>query len=102
MKLQIDQQGDSATIRVLGNMDEAGAEELKKSFAAMDLAVVKTVTVDLAEVEVMGSSAIGKLLLFYKHLAQNNGRLKVCGLAPHIHDLFKELKLDTLFTISGR
>ncbi len=102
MRMEVKQDAGSATIRVEGDIDEAGAEELKKGFAGLDLGVVKEVCVDLGGVEVIGSSAIGKLLLFYKHLAQNDGRLTVRNLSPQIHELFRELKLDTLFTVSGR
>lgn len=102
MRLEVEQNAAGATIRVEGDIDEAGAEELKKSFAGLDIGVVKEVCVDLGGVEVIGSSAIGKLLLFYKHLAQNDGRLVVRGLSPRLLELFRELKLDTLFTVSGR
>ncbi len=102
MEIRVEHHGEEAGIKVIGNIDEAGAEEMKKSFASLDPGKVREVVVDLGGVEAMGSSAIGKLLLFYKNLAVNNGRLRVVGLAPHLYELFCELKLDTLFSISER
>ncbi|MBU0673943.1 MAG: STAS domain-containing protein [Proteobacteria bacterium] len=99
MNIKIELHGEKAVMKINGNLDEFGAEEMKKAFASFDLAKVKEVVVDLGGVEIMGSSAIGKLLLFYKHLGVNNGHLQVWNLAPHLHELFLELKLNTLFTI---
>ena len=75
---------------------------MKKAFAALSLDGLQEVRVDFSEVEFIGSSGIGKLLLFYKNLAVQGGRLVVTGCSPQIHDLFLELKLDTIFSVQRR
>ena len=102
MDIRVEKEGGSIVIRVNGNIDEAGAEELKQAFTSLDMKGIEAVNVDMGGVEAMGSSAIGKLLLFYKNLALNQARLTVNNLAPSLYDLFCELKLDTLFTITRR
>jgi anti-anti-sigma regulatory factor len=47
----------------------------------------------------IGSSGIGKLLLFYKNLGVQQIRLTVTNVAPATYDLLHELKLNTVFTI---
>lgn len=97
IKAQVD--GQTATIRVSGNVDERGADALKQQFSSLPVASLKEVVVDMKDVTNIGSSGIGKLLLFYKSLAVGGGVLRVINLPPHLHDLFLELKFDTLFTI---
>lgn len=93
------QEGSRIVLDVNGHIDEEGAEILKTHFHRLDLTAVKEVDIDMRRVSHIGSSGIGKLLLFYKHLAVKGGALRVTGLAPHLYDLFIELKLDSLFTI---
>ena len=95
-------EGNRCRIAVKGIVDEKGAETLKKEFTKLNLSQIKELTVDLKEVEHIGSSGIGKLLLFYKHLSANHGTLRVTNLSAPLNDLFLELKLDSLFTISGK
>ncbi len=102
MNITIENQDDRSLITISGNIDEAGAEDMKKVFTTLDLTKIKLVVVDLSGVETMGSSAIGKLLLFYKHLAENQGKLRIEKLSAQLYELFGELKLDTLFAISRR
>jgi len=101
-EITVENLGEKALIRINGSIGETGAEEMKRRFHDLDLNKIKEVVVDLGGVEAMGSSAIGKLLLFYKHLGINNGTLRVENMAPSLYELFSELKLDKLFTITRR
>ncbi len=100
MECQVSQQGDTVLFRLSGKVDEQGAELLKQHFKALSLHKVRHLTIDMAECSYMGSSGIGKLLLFYKHLAGHDGTLALIEVPGAIAQLFRELKLDTLFTIS--
>lgn len=99
MEITQRQEGQRTVLEVSGHIDEAGAEMLKSRFHQLDLTVIKEVDIDMRKVSHIGSSGIGKLLLFYKNLAVKGGSLQVKGLAPHLYDLFVELKLDSLFPI---
>lgn len=89
-------------IMITGELDEQGAEQLKEAFTALLAQAPAVVKINLIGTEIMGSSAIGKILLFYKNFTVGGGRLSVINLAPHLLELFKELKLDSLFPIVGR
>ncbi len=89
-------------IMITGELDEQGAEQLKAAFTALLRQAPAVVKINLIGIEIMGSSAIGKILLFYKNFTVDGGRFSVINLAPHLFELFKELKLDSLFPIVGR
>ena len=100
--ITVEQVGKMAKVSITGQVDEHGAEELKEQVAKLAMNELEEVVIDFKGVEVLGSSGIGKLLLIYKNLAMNGGKLSVINLAGHLFELFKELKLDTIFSVSGR
>lgn len=99
MAISIVNESGKITVNVDGPIDEKGAEELKDTFSKLQIAPPPYVVLNLNGVTHVGSSGIGKILLFYKNLAIKNSRLEVVGLSPMLFELFRELKLDSLFTI---
>ncbi|MDA8160669.1 MAG: STAS domain-containing protein [Desulfobacteraceae bacterium] len=90
------------TVTVAGMIDEEGADRLKETFdQVLGTTLLPVVVLDLRGTQHIGSSGIGKILLFYKNLSIKNSRLEVINLNPGLHELFRELKLDTLFAVSG-
>lgn len=87
------------TVHVSGQVDEKGAETMKTSFSSLSLNGVNEVQVDFKNLTYIGSSGIGKLLLFYKNLGVQQIRLRVKNVPIPIYELMQELKLDTVFTI---
>ena len=100
MEIKVTQNDDRAHFLVEGNIDSQGAEDLKGSFQGLKLSSLKEVVFDFRKVDYIGSAGIGKLLLLYKDLASNGGGIRVENLSASVLELFRELKLDTLFTIS--
>jgi anti-anti-sigma factor len=99
MEVTTETQGQTVIVQVRGKIDEAGAEAMKAGFNSLSLTGVKEVQVDLKGMTYIGSSGIGKLLLFYKNLGVQQIRLTVTNVAPATYDLLHELKLNTVFTI---
>lgn len=102
MQISIMNESGKIIIVAEGVIDEKGAEELKSNFTQLQIAPAPYVVLDMRGVTHIGSSGIGKILLFYKNLAIKNSRLEVTGLSPMLYELFHELKLDSLFTINKR
>lgn len=100
MDISINVSSDTATLSVSGEVDEQGAEDLKRRFGEIDLAKAKVVAFDFSGVTHIGSAGLGKLLLFYKAIASNGGTMRVERVSPGIWDLLQQLKLDTIFTIT--
>lgn len=99
MEIVTENRDQTVILRVNGRVDEKGAEELKNSFSALSLSGISQVHVDFQNLQYIGSSGIGKLLLFYKNLGVQHIQLRVINTPPAIHELMKELKLDTVFSI---
>jgi anti-anti-sigma factor len=55
--------------------------------------------VDLTEVVVMNSSALGVIILTYDRLQKEGGALVLCGLCPILEELFLRMHLNELFPV---
>ncbi len=88
--------------KVSGEIDERGAEDLKRRFGQVKLSDGIGVTFDFGDVTHIGSSGLGKLLLFYKMVSSYNGSIRFERLSQPVYDLFQQLKLNTIFGISRK
>lgn len=100
MEITVSPQGAEARIEVFGSIDERGAEEMKRRFLELDLATIKEVTFDFKGVTFIGSAGIGKLLLLYKNVAAQGGKIGIENMSKDIYTMFKVVKLDKIFSIS--
>ncbi|MFH1021475.1 MAG: STAS domain-containing protein [Pseudomonadota bacterium] len=100
MDIETIQNGAQVRIVLQGIVDEKGADELKKQVGQLNFDSVREVIIDCREVRHIGSSGIGKMLLLYKQLASKGGTLSVVNLPGPMFDLFTELKLNTLFSVT--
>lgn len=100
MEVIVTRDGNQARFEIKGDIDEPGAEALKKRFRELKISLLREVTFDFKEVSHIGSAGIGKLLLFYKDLALNGGKMRIENISETVYELFKVLKLDTIFSIS--
>ena len=98
--IRISHTGQSATVHVMGVVDEQGAAAMKESFEGVTLNGVSEVVFDLQNVTYIGSAGLGKLLLFYKKLSTEGIKMRVNTVAGTVRDTLMELKLNTLFTIN--
>jgi len=101
MEISVVQNGDKALFKIEGEIDEIGAEELKRRFRDLNTSSLREATFDFRDVTHIGSAGIGKLLLFYKDLALIGGNIKIENVSETIRELFSVLKLDTIFSISN-
>jgi anti-sigma B factor antagonist len=102
MDLTIMQNGDQVRFEVRGDIDEPGAENLKRRFREVNICAVKEAVFDFKAVTHIGSAGIGKLLLFYKDMALNGGKIRIENVSETVWELFNVLKLNTIFAISKR
>ena len=94
------QMGSRARITLQGIINEQGAKEFKKLVGALNFDQVREVLIDCRGMQHIGSAGIGKMLLLYKKIACTGGSLSVVNLVGQNFDLFCELKLNSLFTIT--
>lgn len=100
MNITVSRDNQTTRLALQGEIDELAAEELKKRFRDIVLAVPQRVEIDFAGVTHIGSAGIGKLLVFYKDLAIHGAVLALVRVPGAIAHLFREMKLDSIFSIT--
>jgi anti-sigma B factor antagonist len=99
MNIKLTQEGSKTIMFLSGSIDIPGAENLKKSLTQILESDAKEVVFDFKEVNFIGSSGIGKLLIFYKNFTSKGGKLNIENLNKEIKALFRAIKLDKLFNL---
>lgn len=100
MNIKISKEAEKSVVHLSGSIDIPGAETLKKSLTQiLEDEATNEVSIDFAGVNFIGSSGIGKLLLFYKNFTSRGGKVQIINLNKEITALFKAIKLDKLFNI---
>ncbi len=81
-------------------LDEGRIEQLEHEiYAAIDASTENRVVFDFSKVRFMSSSMLGKLVKAHKKCQGFKVKLKLCGVAPDIQEVFKITRLDKLFDI---
>ena len=99
MNIKVAKEEGKTAVYLSGSVDIPGAESLKKALNQIADDNPKEVVIDFDEVNFIGSSGIGKLLLFYKKFTAKGGKVSIINLNKEISALFKAIKLDKLFNI---
>ena len=86
-------------IAIGGEIDERGAEELKKRFREIQGSRHPQVVIDFKEVTHIGSAGIGKLLVLYKDLAVQ-GCFIAIGHAPNTEIFQGQLDLENGYIVT--
>jgi anti-sigma B factor antagonist len=92
--------GDTLLVKVIGAVDNRTAENLRSDLKEIILQKPQKVVLDLSMVPAIGSSGIGKILMFFKGLKECNSIFEVKGIHENLYTFFKVIKLDKLFPIS--
>ena len=94
--------GDTLIVKISGAVDTGAAEILRSELNKIAGQRPKKVVMDLSMVPTMGSSGIGKILLFFKSLDSSKAGFEIKGIHENLFNIFKAVKLDKLFPISMR
>jgi anti-anti-sigma factor len=100
MKVISEIRGDTLFVKVIGGVDTSAAEILRLKLNEIILQKPQKVVLDLSMVPTMGSSGIGKILMFFKSLKEGNSIFEIKGIHENLYSFFKVIKLDKLFPIS--
>ena len=83
------------SVLVSGRLDAAQAATAQSFLDRVD----GTVTLDCTRLDYISSAGLGVLLKTQKRLLASNGKLRLSGLKPHLHDIFTYSGFDQLFEI---
>ncbi len=100
MEIEIQKSEEFIKFILTGEINELASKTLKDRFQDIFYSNSKKIILDFKNVLYIGSSGIGKILLFYKTLALKNQTLEIINTPPHILQLFNVLRLNTVFSIS--
>jgi anti-sigma B factor antagonist len=92
--LAIEYAADGSVV-VSGRLDAAQAGTAQSFLDGVD----GTVTLDCSRLDYISSAGLGVLLKTQKRLLASNGKLRLSGLKPHLHDVFTYSGFDQLFEI---
>ena len=92
--------GNTIYIKVTGAVDTSAAEILRSELNKVIIQKPLNVVMNLSLVSTMGSSGIGKILMFFKNLDSIKSSFEIKGIHENLYSVFKTVKLDKLFPIS--
>jgi anti-sigma B factor antagonist len=101
-RLEVSRTGDVSVVTFNDQkiLDEAAIQELGAELLALvEQDNRKRILLDFTGVDFLSSAALGKLITFDRKLKTAQGRLKMCGLAPGILEVFQVTKLNKVFDI---
>ncbi len=100
MELNVKYDQPNARISITGDIDDDGAAILKNKLMELQGRALKEVVIDFSGVSYIGSTGIGKLLLFYKAISQTGGGIKIVNMSEDLYKMFKIVKLDKVFDLN--
>jgi len=99
LRIESHRHGSAGTLRLRGAVDVTATPELQSAFRSLADAGTTDLTVDLREVELIDSAALGTLVHMRRQLAYRGGALRLAGVPLDIRRLFAVTGLDRLFTL---
>jgi anti-sigma B factor antagonist len=100
MHVRVVNEGERTTLFLSGSIDIPSAENLKRSLNdAAERQDLKEIVVDFSEVDSIGSSAIGALLLSHREFSDRGIKFHITNVNKEIRALFKIIKLDKIFKL---
>jgi anti-sigma B factor antagonist len=100
MKFDVQGNGGAITLTVKEKkLDSAVAGELKGEFLILCTPKVKTLTVDLREVEFCDSSGLSALLIADRKMKEHGGKVRLLNVHKKVVSLLKISMLDRVFEL---
>jgi len=101
MEISVTQKNDTARFVFQGDIDEKGASLLGRRFQELgNRQTLRELVLDFGNVGYISSSGIGLLILFYQNLASSGGKVRIEKVPAAIYDLFLELDIQTIMSVS--
>jgi anti-anti-sigma factor len=100
-EIEISKHGSSTTVRPVKNIVSSTVPDIRSEIKALIAEGVKDIVIDLEMVEIMDSMGIGLFISAHNSLLRAGGKLMVINASKDLLDLFKAMRLDQHFNISG-
>jgi len=90
---------NEVVLSVVGPLAGEATNEFHRQVEELVAASYATIFLDLSKTDSINSSALGKILLFRKKLAENQRTLQIKGCSETLYKTFLMIKFDTLIPI---
>ena len=98
MELIVKHIGKHVGFVISGIIDKKGAELLEKKFWELNVSGLKELVLDFGDVRYICSSGVKKLLMFYKKMTTNGGKLRIENDTGGFHELLKISKMNIVMS----
>ena len=90
---------DEVLLSVVGSLSGEATNEFHRQVEELAGASYAVISLDLSRTDAINSSALGKILLFRKKLAEQQRTLQIKGCSETLFKTFQMIKFDTLISI---
>jgi anti-anti-sigma factor len=90
---------DEVLLSVVGSLSGETTNEFHRQVEELAGTSYAIISLDLSRTDAINSSALGKILLFRKKLAEQQRTLQIKGCSESLYKTFQMIKFDTLITI---
>jgi len=99
MMFQYTRKDNTLYVAIIGAVDDHNTPAFKDHLQSLMDQPFQEVIFDFSQMQLICSSGIGRLLLFYRKVMAGGRRMRVKGVSDYIHNLFQFTNLDLLFPI---
>ncbi len=99
--VDVQKDGDKITIVLNQNLTAAIADEFRLQLKTLLAEGAKEITIDLTGAKLVDSVGIGVLIMVFNSLKKIGGKMQVVHVSKEIMDLFKNLRLETIFNVTS-
>jgi anti-anti-sigma factor len=99
--LEITKHEGRATIRPIKNIVSSSVPDMRTEIKALIDDGINDIVIDLGAVEIVDSMGIGLLICAHNSLIKTGGKIAVINASKDLIGLFKAMRLDQRFNISG-
>ena len=99
MDIKVDESEGRIVVTLRGDIYVEQADELLETFNSIIEKGTQDVIINITDLKSITSSGIGKIMLLYKGMSQQNRKIKIIGVNKTIMQIFKVVKLGKFVEI---
>ena len=101
MIFEVQREGDRVVVATRGDVVASGASELRPALCDLVRSGVRNLVIDLSATTMVDSSGLGLLLSAFNSVRAVGGAFSVVNASPELLDLFRTLRINQHFPVSG-
>ncbi len=92
LEIQIQQQADTATVKLTGSLDTATSPELERQLAPVLAGPIKDLVFDLAQLKFISSAGLRVFSASRKQIKERGGQTSFVNMQPQIREVFEIMR----------